>query len=45
VGNTAKAMTGSYQAAFVLAGGLCVLSVLLAIGLRMAQKKTAAQPA
>lgn len=37
-GNTAKALTGSYQAAFMLAAGLCVLSALLAIGLRLSQK-------
>ncbi len=42
-GNTAKIMTGSYAAAFQLAGGLCVLSALLAIGLALAHRK--ARPA
>jgi OFA family oxalate/formate antiporter-like MFS transporter len=38
-GNTAKTMTGSYQAAFVLAGCLCILSAILAIGLHLARKR------
>jgi OFA family oxalate/formate antiporter-like MFS transporter len=38
-GNTAKTMTGSYQAAFVLAGCLCVVSAILAIGLQLARQR------
>jgi OFA family oxalate/formate antiporter-like MFS transporter len=38
-GNTAKVITGSYAAAFALAGGLCILSVVLAVALHMALKK------
>ncbi len=41
-GNTAKTMTGSYQAAFVLAGCLCILSAILAIGLHLARKRVVA---
>jgi OFA family oxalate/formate antiporter-like MFS transporter len=44
-GNTAKTMTGSYQAAFVLAGCLCILSAVLAVGLQIARKRAAARPA
>jgi len=39
-GNAAKTMTGSYSAAFMLAGVLCLVSAVLAIGLRMAQKRS-----
>ena len=42
-GNTAKTMTGSYQAAFVLAGCLCVVSAILAIGLQVARKRATAR--
>jgi OFA family oxalate/formate antiporter-like MFS transporter len=44
-GNTAKTMTGSYQAAFVLAACLCALSAVLAIGLQVARKRLATRPA
>jgi OFA family oxalate/formate antiporter-like MFS transporter len=44
-GNTAKTMTGSYQAAFVLAACLCALSAVLAIGLQVARKRIAARTA
>ncbi len=44
-GNTAKAMTGSYSAAFAVAGGLCVVSAVLAIGLQVSQNRAAAQAA
>jgi OFA family oxalate/formate antiporter-like MFS transporter len=43
-GNTAKTMTGSYQAAFVLAACLCLLSAVLAVGLQIARKRAAASP-
>lgn len=41
-GNTAKLMTGSYGAAFALAGTLCVVSAVLAIGLHVARRRAAA---
>ncbi|MBL1218658.1 MAG: MFS transporter [Planctomycetes bacterium] len=42
-GNTAKVMTGSYHDAFLLASALCLLSAILAIGLRyMSGKKSPA---
>lgn len=41
-GNTAKILTGSYQSAFIFAAGLCALSALLAVGLRLALKRKAA---
>ncbi|MHC4090199.1 MAG: OFA family MFS transporter [Planctomycetota bacterium] len=43
-GNAAKTMTGSYAAAFTLAGCLCLVSAALAIGLRLshAQSRAAA---
>jgi len=44
-GNTAKTMTGSYQAAFLLASALCVVSAILAVGLQLARKRAAARPA
>lgn len=44
-GNTAKTMTGSYQAAFVLAACLCILSAVLAVGLQIARRRAAARPA
>jgi hypothetical protein len=37
-GNAAKTLTGSYAAAFVIAGGLCLLSAALAIGLNRSGK-------
>jgi len=40
-GNAAKVMTGSYTAAFMIAGVLCVISAGLAIWLRVSQKQTA----
>ncbi len=39
-GNAAKAMTGSYAAAFVVAGCLCLISAGLAIGLGASQKRS-----
>lgn len=42
-GNWAKAQTGSYEAAFMLAGALCVVSALLAVFLAWSQRKP--QPA
>lgn len=41
-GNAAKTMTGSYAAAFVAAGCLCLVSAALAIGLKTAWKQAAA---
>jgi len=41
-GNAAKSMTGSYGAAFVVAGCLCVVSAALAIGLARTQRGQAA---
>lgn len=41
-GNIAKTQTGSYRGAFVLAAVLCLLSVVLAIGLRRSQGRKAA---
>lgn len=41
-GNTAKVMTGSYQAAFLLASGLCLTSAVLAVGLRYISRKSRA---
>lgn len=41
-GNIAKTQTGSYRGAFVLAAVLCLLSVILAVGLRLSQPKKAA---
>ncbi len=41
-GNAAKTMTGSYAAAFVVAGCLCLISAVLAIGLKTSWKQTAA---
>ncbi|MGE0479727.1 MAG: OFA family MFS transporter [Phycisphaerae bacterium] len=41
-GNSAKVLTGSYLAAFLLAAGLCAISTVLAVGLRWAQKRNAA---
>ncbi len=41
-GNAAKTMTGSYAAAFILAGCLCLLSAGLAIGLNTLWKQTEA---
>lgn len=38
-GNWAKAQTGSYEAAFMLAGALCVVSALLAIFLAWSQRR------
>jgi len=38
-GNTAKSLTGSYAAAFAVAGVLCLLSAALAVALKMSQKK------
>ncbi len=42
-GNTAKALTHSYGAAFAVAGCLCVLSAVLATALRAMQKRTLPQ--
>ncbi len=39
-GNAAKTMTGSYAAAFIVAGCLCLLSAALAIGLTTAWKRS-----
>jgi len=44
-GNAAMTMTGSYAAAFVAAGVLCLVSAALAVGLAVARKQAAAQPA
>jgi OFA family oxalate/formate antiporter-like MFS transporter len=41
-GNMAKEMTGSYGAAFVLAGSLCIVSAFLAVKMHLAQKRQAA---
>lgn len=41
-GNAAKTMTGSYAAAFAFAGVLCILSAVLAIGVQMSRRRTAA---
>ncbi len=41
-GNTAKIMTGSYQAAFLFAAALCVVSAALAVGLAMQRRRLAA---
>ncbi|MCP4246988.1 MAG: OFA family MFS transporter [bacterium] len=40
-GNTAKTLTGSYGAAFVLAGCLCLVSAALAVALWVTQKRAA----
>jgi OFA family oxalate/formate antiporter-like MFS transporter len=42
VGNAAKTATGSYAAAFSLAGILCVISAGLAIGMRLQRRRAAA---
>ena len=44
-GNAAKTMTGSYAAAFVLAGSLCVVSAVLAVLMARSQKRAAVQAA
>jgi OFA family oxalate/formate antiporter-like MFS transporter len=44
-GNAAKTMTGSYTAAFILAGVLCLVSAALAIALRVTQKRAEAATA
>jgi OFA family oxalate/formate antiporter-like MFS transporter len=41
-GNTAKTMTGSYTAAFIVAGVLCLVSAGLAIGLAISHRRDAA---
>lgn len=41
-GNIAIQKTGSYQAAFILAAVMCLVSAALAIGLAIARRKTAA---
>ena len=41
-GNTAKTMTGSYTAAFAVAGVLCLVSAGLAVGLAVAHRRQAA---
>ncbi|MHC4909604.1 MAG: OFA family MFS transporter [Planctomycetota bacterium] len=41
-GNAAKAITGSYAVAFMVAGVLCLLSAGLAVGLAVATRRTAA---
>lgn len=41
-GNFAKEQTGSYHAAFMVAGVLCVVSAILAVGLAVTRKKQAA---
>jgi OFA family oxalate/formate antiporter-like MFS transporter len=41
-GNAAKTMTGSYAAAFGVAGGLCLLSAALAIALHLSRKRAPA---
>jgi OFA family oxalate/formate antiporter-like MFS transporter len=41
-GNTARAMTGSYRAAFLLASGLCLVSAVLAVILHLARSRAAA---
>lgn len=45
-GNAAKVMTGTYGAAFSVAGGLCLLSAALAVGLALSGRRprAAAQP-
>ncbi len=40
-GNSAKIMTGSYQAAFLFAAALCIVSAALAIGLALQRKRLA----
>jgi OFA family oxalate/formate antiporter-like MFS transporter len=44
-GNAAKVMTGSYVAAFSLAGALCVVSAVLALVLQRMQRKLVAAAA
>jgi OFA family oxalate/formate antiporter-like MFS transporter len=44
-GNAAKAATGSYAAAFSLAGVLCVISAALAIGMRVQRRRADAAKA
>jgi MFS transporter, OFA family, oxalate/formate antiporter len=41
-GNAAKAATGSYAAAFSLAGALCLISAALAIGMHVQRRRTSA---
>jgi len=41
-GNAAKSATGSYAAAFSLAGVLCVVSAILAIGMHLQRRRAAA---
>ncbi|HBU43302.1 MAG TPA: MFS transporter [Microbacterium sp.] len=40
-GNTAKSMTGSYTAAFAVAGVLCLVSAALAVGLAVSRRRLA----
>jgi OFA family oxalate/formate antiporter-like MFS transporter len=42
-GNTARTLTGSYGAAFSVAGVLCIVSAALAIGMRVQRRRAAAQ--
>lgn len=44
-GNAAKSATGSYAAAFSLAGVLCVVSAVLAIGMHIQRRRAAAAAA
>ncbi|MHC5110454.1 MAG: OFA family MFS transporter [Planctomycetota bacterium] len=43
-GNAAKTMTGSYAAAFVVAGCLCLISAGLAVGLEVSRRQRRALP-